>query len=139
MSLMGAFGYPTAGTAKSNLLEELRKTGGVRLEAGYSGGNDEGGVTDVRVLDANGEKIDVPDQITRARREGDSDWMVGEDGLVHDSHPIWEAADEMLSTEFYSWAGEFSAWGTLYATLPDGKVWREGEMQSGYDSDRAEY
>lgn len=131
---------PSQGTAKANLLAALRDTGGVRLEADYSGGNDEGGVTNIRVFDKKGEKIDVPDTILRPRKASDGSWVKNDaNGMVQDYHPLWQAADEMLSTEFYTWAGEFSAWGTLYATTADGKVWREGEIQSGYDSDRAEY
>ncbi len=121
---------PSAGAAKSNLLAELRKTGGVRLEAGYSGGNDEGGVTSVRILDADGKQLEGDfEYITREKQPGDSEWMIRDDGLYHGPHAIWEAADEMLSTEFYTWAGEFSAWGTLYATLSDGKVWRDGQYE----------
>lgn len=136
MSLMGG---PSTGTAKAALLKALREAGGVRLEASYSGGNDEGGVTDFKVFDAEGKELDLPETITRERRPGDQDWYVREDGLVHEMHPVWQAADDMLSTEFYTWAGEFSAWGTLFADLTTGKVWREGEIQSGYDSDRNEY
>jgi len=131
---------PSQGTAKSNLLSALRETGGVRLEASYSGGNDEGGVNGITVLDEKGEKIDVPDMILRPRKDSDGSWVhANEDGLVQDYHPLWKAAAAMLATEFYTWAGEFSAWGTLFATTADSKVWREGEIQSGYDSDRAEY
>lgn len=130
---------PSQGTAKANLLAALRETGGVRLEASYSGGNDEGGVTGMKILDADGNQLEVPDTITRPPHADDPKWLIREDGLVHDDHPVWRAADEMLATEFYTWAGEFSAWGTLYATTADGKVWREGEIQSGYDSDSAEY
>lgn len=131
---------PSQGTAKANLLAALAETGGVRMEASYSGGNDEGGVNGLTVFDAKGEKVEIPDTIQRPRKDSDGSWMQSdENGLVTDYHPLWEAADAMLSTEFHTWAGEFSAWGTLYATTADRKVWREGEIQSGYDSDRAEY
>ena len=43
------------------------------------------------------------------------------------------------ATEFGSWAGEFSAYGTLFADTVTGKVTRSGEMQSGYDSDSRDY
>lgn len=139
MSLMEAFGYPSAGTAKSKLLAAVREAGAVRLEAEYSGGNDEGGVNNIVLKGANGETLPTPDDtITRPAKPGDNEWQVRE-GVVREYHPLWEAANDMLSTEFYTWAGEFSAWGTLYADLKENRVWREGEMQSGYDSDSAEY
>ena len=139
MSIMEAFGYPSQGTAKSALLAAISEAGGVRMEAEYSGGNDEGGVNGITVFDAEGKTLDIPDTITRSQRPGDSEWQV-KDGLVTENHPIWQAADDMLSTEFYTWAGEFSAYGTLYADTREKKVWREGEYQTGqYDHDSAEY
>ena len=127
---------PSQGTAKANLLAALRDTGGVRLEAAYSGGNDEGGVDGVKVFDAKGEQIEVPDTILRPRKDSDGSWVpVDENGMVQDYHPIWEAADAMLATEFYTWAGEFSAWGTLYATTADGRVWREGSYEVPSESE----
>lgn len=128
MSIMEAFGFPSAGAAKSKLFEEMRKVKASRIEAGYSGGNDEGGVNDIRVLDAAGEPMFVNPE----RTEGgyaNLDWQ----------HPLLLAADAMLSVDFGSWAGEFEAYGTLYADVKENKVWREGSIQSGYDSDSNEY
>lgn len=139
MSIMEAFGYPNTRDAKAKLLDQIREAGAVRLAAGYSGGNDEGGVNDVELFDADGNKMESPEGwIERDPRPDDPEYRV-RNGKVSEYHPLWEAADQMLSTEFGSWAGEFSAYGTLFADTRDGKVWREGSVQSGYDSDSAEY
>jgi hypothetical protein len=139
MSIMQALGYPSEMEAKSKLLTEVRAAGATRLEANYSGGNDEGGVTDIRLLDAEGKEMPAPDStFTRDPKPGDDKWRI-RDGKVHEYHPLWEAADRMLQTEFGSWAGEFSAYGTLFVDTTQNKVWRDGEMQSGYDSDGHEY
>ena len=44
------FGTRGASTLKSIILDHLRRLGATRMEASYDGGNDEGGVNDVRVL-----------------------------------------------------------------------------------------
>lgn len=124
MSIMEALGYPSPSGAKARLFTEMGNVGASRIEAHYSGGNDEGGVTSIQVLNAGGE-------IMFANESGQSD--------LDYEHPLFQAADDMLSVEFGSWAGEFSAYGTLYADFKQHKVWREGEMQSGYDADSHEY
>lgn len=134
MSIMEQFGYPSEATAKRSLFEVMKENGAAYLEAHYSGGNDEGGVDSIDVLkDADGNAIPIPEQwITREPKEGDNAWSI-RDGKVHEYHPLYEAADEMLSTEFGSWAGEFSAYGTLFADVKAGKVWRAGEQSAYYD------
>jgi hypothetical protein len=139
MSIMEAFGFPNQGVAKVHLLRAVREAGAVRLEADYSGGNDEGGVNDIRIWDAKGEALPVPDSwVERDPRPGDSKWSI-RDGKVSEYHPLWQAADDMLATEFGSWAGEFSAYGTLLVDTVAGTVARSGEVQSGYDSDSRDY
>lgn len=139
MSIMEALGFPNQGQAKVHLLRAVREAGAVRLEADYSGGNDEGGVNGIRIWDAKGEELTAPDSFTqRDPKPGDSEWAI-RDGKVSEYHPLWQAADDMLATEFGSWAGEFSAYGTLFVDTVEGKVTRSGEVQSGYDSDGRDY
>lgn len=139
MSIMEMFGFPSATTAKSALFEEMRKVGASRLEASYSGGNDEGGVDGIeKLLDAEGNALEIPGAwIEREPRDDDPAYRIRE-GKVNEWHPLYEAADGMLSTEFGSWAGEFSAHGTLFADLKENRVWRDGS-QSSYDVDGQEY
>src|SRR5574338_968473 len=111
--------FGTAGNAKSNLLESMRKHGVAYLEARFSGGNDEGGVDEVSVMrDAAGNDVELPNM----------GW----------EHELQEACDAMLSTEFGTWAGDFSAYGTLTADLKTGKVSRAGQV-SGYTDDSNDY
>lgn len=138
MSIMEQFGFPSTRDAKSKLLSEMRKLGAVRLEAHYSGGNDEGGVDDVALFDAEDNKMEAPKAwIKREPRAGDQPWEI-RNGVVNEYHPLWEAADAMLSTEFGSWAGDWTAYGILFADTRNGRVHREGEMSS-YSGDGNEY
>lgn len=137
--LMQSLGYPSPVAARDALLAQVRTIGASRMEAHYSGGNDEGGVDTIKLLDAKGKELKTPEAwIEREPKPDDPPYRI-RDGKVNDYHPLWQAADEMLSTEFGSWAGEFSAYGTLYADLKENRVWREGSVQSGYDDDSAEY
>lgn len=138
MNIMEQLGFPSQADAKQKLFEEMRKVGASRLEAHYSGGNDEGGVDSIDVLvNDKAEAIPVPEMWTaRAPKEGEMAW--NKDGMVHEYNPLFEAVDAMLTTEFGSWAGDFSAYGTLFADLKENRVWRSGEMSS-YDEDGQEY
>ena len=63
---MEMLGFPNQGRAKVALLRAVREAGASRLEADYSGGNDEGGVNDIRIFDAKGEALPAPRQLGRA-------------------------------------------------------------------------
>jgi hypothetical protein len=116
---LSQFGYPTAEEAKGKLFEAMQEYGVHHLEASYSGGNDEGGVDELEVLkDADGNDIEV---------EG-LGWQ----------HPLQSAVDSVLSVDFGSWAGDFSASGTLHADRKENKVWRTGST-SQYVDDAHDY
>jgi hypothetical protein len=101
-------------------LDEMKRQGIVRLEADYSGGNDEGGVQQVRLFQADGTEV-----------EGALPWKKAEgDHLEYDESSLWGIAESILGTEFGSWAGEFYASGTLYVDpTHDPKCWRKGEYE----------
>jgi hypothetical protein len=90
-------------------IDELTKLGAVRLEATYSGGNDEGGVDEIQIFNAADEALAF-----------EGNW----------EHPLQEAANDLLSTEFYTWAGEFYAYGTLHVDVVTGKARREGTYET---------
>ena len=122
MSSMSAFMEEHFGTAEENkakLFAVMKEHGVSYLEAYYYGGNDEGGVQEVEVLkDASGGTITIESM----------GWQ----------HPIQEACDRVLSGEFGTWAGDFSASGRLYADMKENKVWRAGQ-QSVDQADSNEY
>jgi hypothetical protein len=95
------------------ILALLRNLGAGYMEAEYSGGGDEGGV----------------EQITLYRKRSAVLYPPGVDRIaleLEPSHPLWRAVDAFLATEYWSWAGDFSASGTLYALLAKKRVWVDG-------------
>lgn len=119
----------------ADALEQMRALGADRMEAGYSGGNDEGGVNDIKLFDAAGKEIEAPDfYLEREPRAGDPEYAIRE-GKVREQHPLWEAADSIMSTKYGTWCGEFEAYGTLFVDVKTGKAWTEGDYQvyTSYD------
>lgn len=137
MNLMEQLGFPSEAAAKIALMEELKKAGAVRMEAHYSGGNDEGGVDDLKLFNEAEKEITAPERGQYRDPVGDERGF-GPNGQVYVYDSLWQAADDMLSTEFGSWAGEYSAYGVLHANLKEDKVWRDGQMSS-YDDDHRDY
>ena len=169
------FGTRGASTLKSIILDHLRRLGATRMEASYDGGNDEGGVNDVRVLrpvteenpawviyalrqnykgelvrdygpmagpfysekDAQAAGLAMEETVEIVQVESEFVPLIGADvGTWEDEDGLYRAVDELLSIDFGSWAGDFSASGMVYADLASGRVWREGEISS-YASDES--
>lgn len=170
------WGTTNPSVLKETILSELRRLGATRMEAPYSGGNDEGGCDNVHVLRPVGKSdwmvYDVvqygqgheprrgmlragpfstkKEAQTAARAlekstyvvsfefekaEGEFVELVGADvGDWDREGGLLQAVNDLLSIDFGSWAGDFSAYGTVYADLHEGRVWREGEM-STYQAD----
>lgn len=203
MSSLYGYGYRSTYSTKDNILRKLRELGATRMEASYSGGNDEGGVDDIRVLRPRGktdyflhpvrehkiyqersltvigteEKVDAypmhgpyPNKAearkaARKKMKELPDYLKGNwqpvvgfepvkatDDLVRlfgvegdwededQENSLYHLVDSLLESEFGSWAGEFSAHGTIYATVKDGRVWREGETSHmSWDASGGEY
>jgi hypothetical protein len=95
------------------LVNEMTRLRAGRLEADYSGGNDEGGVQGIHLFGRDGNRI-----------EGSYSW----------DSPIWALADELLSTKYGSWAGDWSAYGTLIVDAREHRAWTEGQLQV-YEAD----
>jgi hypothetical protein len=112
---LSQYGYPTVDQAKGELFSVMRQHGVNFLDASYSGGNDEGGVDEIEVMkDDRGEPVTIEN--------------------LHWLHPLKQAVDSMLSPDFGSWAGEFSAHGHLFADVSAGRVWREGSYEVPQDT-----
>lgn len=95
----------------------MREKGAVLAKAHFSGGNDEGGIDGITLLDANG--VELPYEYSW----DDSD---EQDALARD-------ADGIVTGEYGSFAGEFSVHGTVTYDLNAGTVKMSKEEQSGYD------
>lgn len=113
----------------ADAIQQMNALGAVRMEAHYSGGNDEGGITDIRLFDKAGEPLEAPDYfLERAPKLGDHEWQI-HDGKVQEEHPLWQAANEIMSTKYGTWCGEFHAYGTLFIDVATRKAWTEGEYE----------
>lgn len=184
----------SAESLKQGILAKLRELGATRMEANYSGGNDEGGVDDVIVLRptrktdyllhrvytrsvwqdrqqvgveevtdtyptcgpystkkealaaARAKMKDLPPQFSNGfqptirfepvKATEPLVRLFGVEGDYDDEGGLHNLVNELLELDFYTWAGEFSAHGTVFATVEDRRVWREGEM-STYSSDES--
>lgn len=107
----------------AKLLEKMNELGAVRLEAYYSGGNDQGGIEELQVLiDEDGKSIEPPPQFA----ETDEKWPNGNPKVIYDPTGFWQSANDILSTRYGSWAGDFEAYGTLYVDVKEGRAWVQG-------------
>lgn len=104
---------------KDSIFAQLRELGADYAEAGYEGGNDEGGVNDVAIY----RHLDEKERVEVALPEG-----FGWESALH------RDLDDLLSLDFGTWAGDFSASGTVYADLREQRIWREGVISS-YEED----
>lgn len=112
-------------TATRECIRAMAEFGAVKLEASYSGGNDEGGVDGIKLFNAKGEEVPAPEMwIQDPTAPADRPW----EGSKY--HPLFQAADNILETEYGTWAGEFTAWGTLYVDAAQNKAWREGSYET---------
>lgn len=110
---------------KASIFETLRSLNADYAEVDYSGGNDEGGVDDIVIY----RHIEGADGEERLKLE-----------LPHEESRLDHDFNELLSLDFGTWAGEFEAWGTVYADLRQNKVWRSGSQSvMEEDSDAGEY
>jgi hypothetical protein len=176
MSIWG----PTRSVAslKAAILSRLRELGATRMEAHYSGGNDEGGVDSIDVFRPvgktdyllwelrtqtqyeDGKPVEVlvrsswpsagpfpnkkaalaaaqempasgafgaTGKFEAVKVEGELVKLVGAEGAWEDEDGLFRLVDDLLEHDFGTWAGDFSASGVVYATVEDGRVWREGE------------
>jgi hypothetical protein len=139
---MGLFAYQSPASIKATIFAQMRELGADYLEAGYSGGNDEGGVDDVTLFRRaqprkrkDVSEVKVEGKLTRMERVA-----LPPPGYLDYQHPLHEAIDDLLSIDFGSWAGEFHAHGTVIADALTGKVTREGsQSHESWENDGGSY
>jgi len=179
----------SASSIKADVLAKLRELGATRMEASYSGGNDEGGVDSVDVLRPAGKsdylmyelyQRPIHEQVNGKwtqtgyewvrnywpsagpfpnkkaalawddpKRKPDSKYepvkvepgtdvkLVDAEGDWNDENSLHNMVDDLLSIDFDTWAGDFSASGTVYADVAEGRVWREGSVSTYVDDPEA--
>lgn len=99
--------YGTLEDVARNLFQVMHEHGVVRMQASYSGGNDEGGVQELEaVRDAYDKEVEV---------EG-----------PHWDNPLVAALDAVLATKYGGWAFDGNSWGTIYADAMKRRVWTDG-------------
>ena len=144
---MAAFDYGSylglrdKATLKSAILAGVQELGGTYAEASYSGGNDEGGVDGVSIyrLAEEGQTeniahlhlgVDYDDYITCV------DVSPAREGFGWDD-PLWDAFQDLLNHDFGTWAGDFSASGSVFVDVDKKRIWRTGEISTYTDDDTA--
>ena len=134
---MGSYlGLRPQETLKNEILKGVKNLGGAYAEASYSGGNDEGGVDGVRIFRPV-TASDPKEKISQVYRDDKYVELV-DVTPPHETfgwnHPLWNAFQDLLGHEFGSWAGDFSASGSVFVDVSEKRIWRTGEV-STYESD----
>lgn len=118
---------------KTKVWRAMEAKGVSRIDAHFSGGNDEGGVTNYTIYDTEGKAfLDQPPPegvmgpardiypFTHEEFYGHSDYWPKEGSLA-------AILERPVDSEYGSWAGDFSAHGTCVWDLKTRKVTMQGE------------
>jgi hypothetical protein len=107
---------------KSRVFALLKARGATKAVLSYNGGNDEGGVDEIALYSRlDGGDIQVPVDFPTV-------WnATGED------RELAELLEAPVDAKYGSWAGDFSAYGTLTWDVEKGTVVMDDYEQSGYD------
>jgi hypothetical protein len=109
-------------------IEKMKELGAVYLEASYSGGNDEGGISSLDVFkDADGNDVAPPPQFVDTGKKHTRPDGVEFTDYEFDPTGLWGALEDILATKYGSWAGDFEAYGTLTIDVKEGRAWSEGQ------------
>lgn len=92
----------------NRLIHVLHEHGIHKLECTYSGGHDEGGVEELQAWDKDGKEIEV-----------ERGW----------DQPVELAANQALSTRFFSWALGCSVYGTFHVDVGEKRMWSDGQIE----------
>ena len=105
---------------KNRVFAMLKEQGAIKAVLSYNGGNDEGGVDDITLVL---ESVD----------EGGKNIEVDYPGQWDGGGELAELLEGPVSFKYGSWAGDFSAYGTLTWDVEAGTVVMDDYEQSGYD------
>lgn len=129
---------------KDRAFELLRKKGAIRAVCSYNGGNDEGGVDQITLFFPPTAEDEEPIQDLEV-------WYCG--GYTYTADGTYQPAstarteDQELSEilqgpvdeKYGTWAGDFSAYGTLTWDVATGEVVMDDYCQADYDYERHVY
>lgn len=128
------YGYELASPADTrSTMQALTAVGVATVEIEFSGGNDEGGVDEMRFLDTDGKPVEMPKSSAHERivwkdgRDQSEGWVVYDRSLSEDyRHQYRPATDEEIRVakidkvltapiyaRYYSFAGEFYVHGMV--------------------------
>lgn len=95
------------------VLDYLARKGIAQVAVSYSGGNDDGHITEILVRYNDGAATHAA--------------LSSTEFMANFGEPLFEALCRPLDDKYYSWAGEFSAWGSLIWDAPSRKVFFDGK------------
>lgn len=119
-------------STKERVFSLLRARGAVKAVLQYSGGNDEGEVESIQLHVPAGKSpegadvtayVDLP--VSWRAKEGDKE--------------LATLLEQPIDDRYGSWAGDFSAYGTLTWDVTAGTVVMDDYQQSGYDYEQEEW
>lgn len=111
---------------KTDLRPVLAAANIERIEASFSGGNDEGGVDSIKVVFEDGTKINL-------KVWGSQKAVIAGDETL--AGKIAALVDQIVYSKYYTFAGDFSVRGDLVVDVLKGEINMEGE-ESNWDSFR---
>lgn len=107
---------------KQQVLQKLRSQGIARVEASFSGGNDEGGIDSMTFFDADGNEVEAPvrPHVYRVYTQGRSelrggDWNNPRLATTEEvaQNLVYKVLEAPVYDKYYTFAGEFYVDGTL--------------------------
>lgn len=122
--------------SRSSVFAALKSKGVAKVEVHYSGGNDEGGVNQIELFDADGKNIGHMDEYyggTQQWDEATQKWIPA--AAPNDDQRLSEALCAPVYDKYYSFAGDFYVDGIVRWDVATEKVKMSGTEQVSHDED----
>ncbi len=122
---------------REKIFSELAKRNAATVEVSFSGGNDEGSVNRIRLLDADGNEINVLEEayISSEYDENTKSWKPARE-MTRDEM-LAEALSQPVYDKYGGFGGDFSVDGKICWDVKERKVTESGERScsESYDDD----
>jgi hypothetical protein len=125
------------GMSRDSVFAALKKKGVAKAEVYYSGGNDEGGVNDIALLDAAGKNVGNLQEYYGAPQtwdEATQRWVSAPDTPTDDNR-LAEALGAPVYDNYGGFAGEFYVSGTVTWDVEKRTVKDHGVEEVSHDED----